>query len=335
MAPLGPFERAPELAVAVSGGPDSMALCLLAQVWARTRRGRLTALIVDHDLRPESAAEARQAGAWLGARGIGHQVLPWHGPKPASGIQAAARASRYALLADWCRAHGVLHLLLGHHRDDQHETRLLRAMRGSGPDGLAAMAAVREISGLRLLRPLLSVSKQRLIATLQAAGQPWIEDPSNRATRFARARLRQAQLVGGESAPGAQSCASARAALDRRSAAWLAVQARIDPAGFVTWPREVLLEAPAEIVRRALQQALAVVGGDPYPPAQGPARAPDRGVGGAGLPRPDPGRLPDPAFGRGPSDLPRAGGDRAGHGARAEPLAVLGPALRGAGPAAL
>ena len=264
IAPLGPFERAPELAVAVSGGPDSMALCLLAQAWVRARHGNLTALIVDHGLRPASAAEARQTEVWLGQHGIRRQVLSWQGPKPASGIQAAARSARYALLGDWCRAHGVLHLLLGHHRDDQRETRLLRAARGSGPDGLAGMAAVREITGLRLLRPLLSVPKQRLIATLQAAGQPWIEDPSNHAAHFARARLRQA--AGSSYGEPEPSYATRRAALDRESAAWLAALARIDPAGFVTWPRQAFVQAPPEIMRRTLQQALAVVGGDPYPP---------------------------------------------------------------------
>ena len=156
----------------------------------------------------------------------------------------------------------MLHLLLGHHRDDQVETLMLRAARRSGPDGLAGMAPVREIAGLRLLRPLLSVPKERLLATLRAAGQAWIEDPSNRAPQFARARLRQrpaaAVDVGGH--------AEDRVALDRRTAAWLAAVARIDPAGYVTWPREALAQAPAEVARRALQQALAAVGGGAYSP---------------------------------------------------------------------
>lgn len=270
IAPFGPFERAPDLAVAVSGGPDSLALCLLAERWARTRGGRVTALIVDHGLRPESGAEARTVAAWLDRRGIRHRILVWQGAKPVTGIQAAAREARYALLADWCRDAGVLHLLLGHHRDDQTETLMLRAARRSGSDGLAGMAPVREIAGLRLLRPLLAVPKERLLATLSAAGQAWIEDPSNRAPRFARARLRlrppAAVPAAADVAGHAEGHARARAALDRRTAAWLAAVARIDPAGFVTWPREALAQAPPEVARRALQQALAAVGGRAYSP---------------------------------------------------------------------
>jgi tRNA(Ile)-lysidine synthase len=264
MAPLGPFERAPQLAVAVSGGPDSLALCLLAERWARARDGGATALIVDHGLRPESGAEARAVAAWLARRDIGHHILAWQGPKPATGIQAAAREARYALLAGWCRDAGVLHLLLGHHRDDQAETVALRAARRSGPDGLAGMAPVREIPGLRLLRPLLPVPKERLVATLRALGQAWIEDPSNRAPRFARTQLRRSQP-----APphiDAWAYAEARADLDRRTAAWLAAVARIDPAGFVAWPRGALAYASPEFARRALQQALATIGGRAYPP---------------------------------------------------------------------
>ena len=190
MAPLGPFEARPRLAVAVSGGPDSLALCLLADRWARRRGGAVVGLIVDHGLRPESAGEAGQTAAWLGAREIGSQILTWPGQKPTVGIQAAARHARYRLLGGWCRAAGVLHLLTAHHRGDQAETVALREARASGPDGLAGMAAVRELAGLRLLRPLLGVQKAALVAVLDAARQPWLEDPSNRAQGFARARLR-------------------------------------------------------------------------------------------------------------------------------------------------
>jgi len=238
----------------------------LAHRWAGAYGGLVTALIVDHGLRSESGAEAREVAAWLTQRGIRHHILIWQGHKPPTAIQAAAREARYALLAGWCREAGVLHLLLGHHRDDQAETVALRAARRSGPDGLAGMAAVREIAGLRLLRPLLSVPKERLLATLRAAGQAWIDDPSNRAPRFARTHLRQRPPAAVDAAGRAEVNAEARAALDRRTAAWLAASARIDPAGFVTWPRDTLAEAPPEIARRALQQALAVVGGQEYPP---------------------------------------------------------------------
>ncbi len=269
MAPLGPFEARPRLAVAVSGGPDSLALCLLAERWARPRAGAVVGLIVDHGLRPESAREARQTGAWLTARGIPWQILTWDGARPAAGIQAAARAARYRLLGDWCRAAGMLHLLTAHHRDDQAETVALRQARASGPDGQAAMAAVRELAGLRLLRPLLGVPKAALLALLEAEGQPWLDDPSNRAPGFARTRLRaDPGLDAPRLARLAGSRGAARAAWDAAVAAWLARHVRIFPAGFVLMAPAELAAASPEIARRALQQTLLAVGGRPYPPRQ-------------------------------------------------------------------
>ena len=267
MAGLGPFERRPRLAIAVSGGPDSLALCLLAERWARARDGTVVGLIVDHGLRPTSTAEARQAASWLAARGIAQRILPWPGPKPATGIQAAARAARYELLAGWCRAAGVLHLLLGHQQDDQAETVALRAARGSGPDGMAGMAAVREIAGLRLLRPLLGVPKATLVAFLAAERQAWLDDPSNLAPGFARAGLRRGPPLDGAALGAlAQARAAARADRERAAAAWLARHARIDGAGFVTLDRAALEAAPCTLARRILQQTLLAVGGAPYPP---------------------------------------------------------------------
>ena len=116
----------------------------------------------------------------------------------------------------------MLHLLVAHHRDDQAETVALRAARGSGSYGLAGMAAVRELPGLRLLRPLLGVPKAALVAVLEATGQPWLDDPSNRAERFARARLRQAGLDVARYGVLADQSAATRGALDRAVATWLA-----------------------------------------------------------------------------------------------------------------
>ncbi|MBM4438672.1 MAG: tRNA lysidine(34) synthetase TilS, partial [Actinobacteria bacterium] len=136
MRNLAPGTR---VAVAVSGGADSLALTLLADEWARRTGRSIAALTVDHGLRPDSAAEASQVGAWLAAARIRHEVLRWEGQKPRSGIHAAAREARYRMLTSWCRENDVRDLLLAHHRDDQSETFLMRLARGSGPDGLAAM----------------------------------------------------------------------------------------------------------------------------------------------------------------------------------------------------
>jgi tRNA(Ile)-lysidine synthase len=266
MVALEPFERAPRLAVAVSGGPDSLALCLFADRWARPRGGEVLGLTVDHGLRPESAAEAGITGDWLSARGIAHEILPWQGSKPISGIQAAARRERYRLLTNRCRAGAILHLLVAHHRDDQIETVAFRARRGSGPDGLAGMPAIREVPGLRLLRPLLAVPKARLLVTLERLGQPWLEDPSNRARRFARTRLREEALDRDRLERLAVEYAARRTALDLETARWLVRHARIDPAGFVCLSRPAFRAAPPEVTRRALTQALATIGGAGYPP---------------------------------------------------------------------
>lgn len=180
MAPFAPFEPRPILAVAVSGGPDSLALAFLAAAWAAKRRGRIVALTVDHGLRKDSGKEARTVGRWLNDAGVAHHILTWKGPKPRTGIQAAARNARYRLLREWCRRQGILHLLVAHTRDDQAETFLLRLHRESGVAGLAAMPAISEEPDLRILRPLLTLPKARLIATLQARKQEWIEDPSNK-----------------------------------------------------------------------------------------------------------------------------------------------------------
>jgi len=273
VAPFAPFEPHPTVAVAVSGGADSMALALLAAEWAAARKGRAVALTVDHGLRPESAREARTVGRWLKARGMSHRVLTWAGPKPAAGIQAAARAARYGLLRDWCARHGVLHLFVAHTAEDQAETFLLRLERGSGPDGLSGMPAVAEGPRLRLLRPLLTVSKARLVATLKARGQPWIEDPSNENPGFARVRargllsaLRAAGLQPRRIVATTRALARARAAGEGAVAACLAIAASPRPAGYVELDLCALRRLPPDIAGRVLARCLMAVSGAGYPP---------------------------------------------------------------------
>jgi tRNA(Ile)-lysidine synthase len=273
MAALGPFEPSPRLAVAVSGGVDSMALTLLSHGWAAARGGAIAALTVDHRLRPAAAAEATQVGAWLRARGIRHHVLLRTGDLPEHGVQAAARAARYHLLEGWCRAQGVLHLLLAHHREDQAETLLLRLARGSGLDGLAGMAAVSEWPDCRRLRPLLAVSRGRLAATLEASGQGWIEDPSNHDVAYARVRLRAAApqlaqlgLDAERLAGTAERLARARAAVEEDVAALLARASAVYPAGFACIDVAAMRRAPEELGLRALAGVLTLIGGGAYPP---------------------------------------------------------------------
>ena len=273
MDALGPFEPRPFLAVAVSGGADSLALALFAERWARIRRGRIAALTVDHRLRPESGSEARQVGRWLHARGIAHRILAWEGARPAGGLQAAARAARYRLLEAWCREAGCLHLLTAHHREDQAETFWLRLARGSGLDGLAGIAGVSERGPCRILRPLLLVAPERLKVFLRARRQAWIEDPSNENAAFARVRIREARTLLAAEGLGAERLGEtmrhlgdARAALETETAGLLARAVRIDPVGLALLDMPSLLRAPREIGLRALAAVLTAVGGGDYPP---------------------------------------------------------------------
>src|SRR5689334_21380448 len=148
------FADAPALVLAVSGGPDSMALMWLAARWrkARAKGPQLVAVTIDHGLRPEAAREARAVKQAARSLDLPHRTLRWRGNKPATGVPQAARAMRYHLLAGAAKAAGASHILTAHTRDDQAETLLMRLLRGSGVAGLAAMAAVSEREGLLLAR---------------------------------------------------------------------------------------------------------------------------------------------------------------------------------------
>ena len=175
--------------MALSGGPDSTALLHLTLDWARDRNRRLTALIVDHALRPESADEAAATAARAESAGVPAVVLRWSDAKPPRGMQAAAREARYGLMLDWCRTNGAEALLLGHHLDDQAATVLMRMQRGSGPDGLSAMRPVSRRDTVLLLRPLLGIPKHALLDWLAARDLNYVEDPSNDLDAFERNRL--------------------------------------------------------------------------------------------------------------------------------------------------
>jgi len=272
MASLDVENASKPLAVAVSGGVDSMTLVALTQAWVSVRGGNLTAVIVDHGLRTESTAEADQVRKWLSARGIAAEILEWQGNKPKTGVQAGARAARYGLLGDWCSDHGVTDLLLAHHQDDQAETFLLRLSRGSGIDGLGSMTSISSLpvtgmTGVRLLRPLLAIAKSRLVATAEELGLPWVEDPSNRDPAYTRVRFRGAQefldqegLNADRLATAARRMARASDALNRATQDLLANAARRDRTGYCEIGLDEFLHAPDEIALRALGQMLRWVG---------------------------------------------------------------------------
>jgi tRNA(Ile)-lysidine synthase len=261
---LGPFEPHPALAVAVSGGADSMALAILARDWTHQRGGSVSALVVDHGLRPASAQEARITVDRLTQLGIAARLLPLvdltHGPA----LAERARIRRYEVLNDACRQAGILHLLLGHHAADQMETLAMRVLRGSQTHGLAGMSALRETAGLRLLRPLLATEPGQLRRFLTARGVAWIEDPSNQDLRALRPRLRHRLAA---NAPGDTGLPYALAAVARLRVreeaaigAELAQRATIRPEGFA-------LLSPGRISSGALGRLIQTIGGARYAPS--------------------------------------------------------------------
>ncbi len=195
------------LALAVSGGADSMALMHLVAAWWAESRATDAAppivLTVDHGLRRESAEEAAWVGHEASRLGFEHATLVWTGPKSTSGLQAAARAARYSLMSNFLdreardgRVQLKRSIVTAHHADDQAETFLMRLARGSGLDGLSGMRPTEVIAAddqsYTILRPLLEVPKARLVATLEARGLTWREDPSNALQDFERVRVRAA-----------------------------------------------------------------------------------------------------------------------------------------------
>ncbi|HAA92604.1 MAG TPA: tRNA lysidine(34) synthetase TilS [Rhodospirillaceae bacterium] len=270
---LGPYEAAPHLAVGCSGGADSLALTLLLGHWVEKQGGRLTALIVDHGIREEAAAEAREVQGWLETFGIASEILEAKLTADISSLQASARTARYELMGDWCRVHGVLHLFIAHHQEDQAETLLLNLTRGSGVDGLAGMAAISERGDYRLLRPMLTVPKARLEATLSARNQTFIDDPSNSDRAFKRVRLRKVLphlAEEGASAnrlsKAARRMAEARAALETATTSLLATGAALYPEGYGRLEIPPLLSAPREVALRALARLIRTIGGKSHTP---------------------------------------------------------------------
>lgn len=271
------------LAIALSGGVDSMALCLLLQDWCAEQNITLHALSVDHGLRPESAQEIEHVGSWLSVRKIKHHVLHWQGDKPASGLQQGARLARYRLMGEWCAAHGVQHLLVAHHLDDQAETFLMRLFRGSGVSGLSAMKALspypvsldhipREKLPF-LCRPLLRVAKSRLRATLIGAGQDWIEDPSNENDSFMRVKVRkllaQSTIEGlnaGRLADTADRMARVQSLLEQLTQELARKAVHINPAGYAVLEIVPLKQAHEEIALRLLAALCRMISGGSYVP---------------------------------------------------------------------
>ncbi len=271
-----PLNAYPSMVLAVSGGPDSMALMHLAKRWAALA-GRdaatLSVVTVDHGLRPEAKDEAEFVAEWARSLGFPHATLTWTGGKPKSGFQAAARRARYELMGSYCRARGIAGIVTGHTRDDQAETVLMRLRRGSGLDGLSGMATVSELNGLPVLRPLLGLSKARLTAYLRAQSIPFVRDPSNGDVAFERVRLRHAMKACAAAGvtPAALAKAAIRLGRSREALAcvtddFLNRHFCVRSLGQGEIGGEAFDALPDDIALRVLSRVLCLVGGRPEAP---------------------------------------------------------------------
>jgi tRNA(Ile)-lysidine synthase len=273
---FGAWASLRRVALAVSGGADSVALMTLAAEW-RQLQGEAPALLVltvDHRLRAGSAEDAAWVAREADARGLPHRTLVWRHDAVAldAGLQARARSARYRLLAEAVRLEDCDALATAHHQADQAETVLMRLARGSGVDGLAAMRPRSLVDGIVLLRPLLALPKARLVATLRATGCEWREDPSNTRLEFERVRLRDAAPAlrrVGLDAPALSASARrlARAADALEQATDRLAEAAVELDGVLARVDATRLDAaPEEIRVRLLARLIAAFGGTARPP---------------------------------------------------------------------
>jgi tRNA(Ile)-lysidine synthase len=251
------------IGVAVSGGPDSLALLLLAAV---ARPGQIEAATVDHGLRPESGEEAAMVASLCAELDVPHRMLmaDWNEP-PEANIQAEARALRYRLLNEWAIERGLTAVATAHHADDQAETLLMRLARGAGVGGLGGTRARRALSEqVALIRPLLGWRKAELVALVEQAGLEPVDDPANRDPRHDRSRIRQ-WLAGSDWADPARLAVSASAIRDADEALDWALSPLIGSR--IKREGDALLvepfDLPRELKRRLLLAAFAELGAAP------------------------------------------------------------------------
>ncbi len=263
-----PVSAGEVVGVGVSGGADSVCL-LRALVQAARQNGfEVRAVTVNHKLRPDADSEAKQVGVWAADLGISHDILVWKGKKPTARLEERAREKRYELMTAWCLQNGIQKLFLAHQAGDQAETFWARLARGSGVDGLGAMAPVRVQNGILLCRPFLGVSRQEMEEALRVAGIVWFEDEMNRDAAYERVRWRGRQAVLSDMGltPGrigltAGRLRRARAALEYYTDEACRQVMKSHAEGYVTLDRRVFDMLPDEIRVRILMRVIRLVSG--------------------------------------------------------------------------
>ncbi len=253
----------PRVALAVSGGSDSMAMLVLAVDWVKAQKNppAIVVLTVDHGLRDASIGEAGQVREWCAALGFRHEILTWESKKPATGIQAKARQARYDLMTAWCVQNHVPVLLTGHTADDQAETVLMRKSRTLSAASLAGIWPERDWNGVRIIRPLLNLRRQNLRNFLKSRNQDWIDDPSNDDVRFERVRVRQ--NLAGEVHGFVDEARAAQTDVKRNqylADTWCEQKLRIHDLGFVRFDRAAYLSLGPNLQDKVIVRLLSICG---------------------------------------------------------------------------
>ena len=274
---FAPLLQHEAVGLAVSGGADSLALMLLAARWAMERPApALFVYTVDHGLRAEARTEAAMVVSIAEALGLPARSLLWAGEKPTTGLQEAARETRYRLIGEAMAIDGATALVTAHHREDQAETLLMRLAHGSGLDGLRGMEIASTVEGTAVLRPLLGVSRALLRAVVEAAELDPAEDPSNEDPAYERVRWRK--LLPELSALGldpdtlavfARRIGEANLALGELANAAFDESVMIDGFGAARFLQADFAALSPAVATRVLKRVLNVVGGRQKPRALG------------------------------------------------------------------
>ena len=185
------FTEKPNIAVAVSGGPDSIALVFLLKKWIKKKNGKLIALIIDHKIRDNSKEEAQQVKNYLKSKGVESKILTVSKNKLSKKSMDQARKNRFHRIIDYCKKKKIFYLFLGHHYDDNMETFLIRKIAGSNFDGLNCMQNKTLFDEILILRPLLNFTKKQLLNYLKMNDLKFVEDPTNLNEKYSRAKIRK------------------------------------------------------------------------------------------------------------------------------------------------
>lgn len=253
-----PLQKGP-MVVGVSGGADSLYLTHLLYQWAKRRKYQLLAVTINHNLRSDSAQEAKWVHRQLEKHGINHTILTWEGSKPKTRIEERARNKRYDLLIDFCHQHKANTLFLAHHQQDQAETFFARLTRGSGLDGLCGISPITQRSDITIVRPLLNTPKALILKALKQNHLKWVEDPMNQDTNYERVRWRQAQsqldklgLSANYISKSTHRLQRAKTALDFYAQEFLKNHLQKSPYGFVAIDSKLFETLPMETRIRVL-----------------------------------------------------------------------------------